>query len=86
MGGAGHFVIRMEGRDVPGNIGGDAGQEFGNGAQFGVGIVEAGDYQRDHLQPESHLVDAADGIENRRQPAAQLMIAAVVEALEIYLI
>ena len=38
--GAGHFEIRMEGRNVPGNIARDAGQEFGDGAQFGAGIVE----------------------------------------------
>jgi hypothetical protein len=48
-----HLVILVKCRHVPGDIGRDAGQEFGRGAQFLARIVEAGDHQGDHFQPEA---------------------------------
>lgn len=47
----GHLVVTVEGGDVPGNVGRDAGQEFGEAAKFVGRIVEAGDEQRDDFEP-----------------------------------
>jgi hypothetical protein len=78
-----HFVVAVKSRDVPGNVGRDAGEEFGEAAQFVGGIVEAGDEQRDDLKPQAHLVDAADALENGRDAAAEFVVVAIVEAFEI---
>ena len=52
-------------------------------AQFVVGVVEAGDQQRDDLEPQAHRVNAADGVEDGADAAAEFVVVAVVEALEI---
>ena len=51
--------------------------------QFVLGVVEARDEQRHDLQPDPHLVQAADGRQDRFDAAAQLPVVPVVEALEI---
>jgi hypothetical protein len=48
-----------------------------------VGIVEAGNQQRDDFEPQAHGVDAANAFENGADAAAEFVVVAVVEALEI---
>jgi len=78
-----HFVVAVEGGDVPGDIGGDAGQEFGEAAQFVGIVIEAGDQERDDFEPEAHCVNAANAFEDGSNAAAEFVIVAVVETLEI---
>jgi hypothetical protein len=78
-----HFVVGVEGSDVPGNFGRDTGDEFAEAAEFVVGIVEAGDEQRDDLKPQTQRVNAADAVEDGSDASAELVIVAVVEAFEI---
>jgi len=78
-----HFVVGMECGDVPGHVNGNARDELGDAAKFVVAVVEAGDDQRDDLDPESHVVQALDGLQNVFQCAAEFTIALVVEGLEI---
>ncbi len=78
-----HFVIGVKGSDVPGDVGRDAGHEFGELAKFVVGVVEAGDEQGDDLEPQSHRVDAADAVEDGADAATEFVVVAVVEALQI---
>ena len=54
--------------------------------QFVVAVVEAGNEQGDDLQPDAHLVQTADGVEDRLQASAELAIVAIVEALEVHLV
>ena len=68
---------------MPRDVFRDPGQEAGERGQFRRRIIEARHDQRDDFQPEAHFVDARDRIEDRLQPPAQLVIAAVVETLEI---
>ena len=49
-------------------------------------VVEARDEQRDDLHPDAHRVQAADRVEDRLEPSAELAIVAIVEALEIDLV
>jgi hypothetical protein len=81
-----HLVVFVKCRHVPRNIARNAGQKFRHAAQSLVGIVEAGDDESHHFQPEAHLVNAADGVENGRDPAAQLAVMAGVEALQVDLV
>jgi len=83
---AGHFVIAMKSGDVPGNVGRNARQKFGEAAQFVIAVVEAGNEKCNDFEPEPHLVDAADALENGADAAAEFVIVAVVEALEIHFI
>ena len=46
-------------------------------------IVEAGDEQRNDLEPQSHLVNAADAVEDGTDASAEFVVVAIVEALEI---
>src|SRR6266851_8970857 len=59
-----HLIVAVEGGHVPGDVGRDAGEEFGEAAEFVVAVVEAGDEQRDDLEPEAHLMGAADAVED----------------------
>src|SRR5258708_29650751 len=68
---------------VPGNVGGDVGEEFREAAQFVCGVVEAGDEQRHDLEPHAHAVNAPDAVENRTDATTKFVIVAIVEALEI---
>src|SRR5207249_11999369 len=49
-------------------------------------VVEPGNQQRDDLHPEAHRGQPADRIEDRREPASELAVMAIVEALEIDLV
>ncbi len=71
---------------VPGNIGRNTGHKLSQAPQFIVAVVESGDQQRHNLQPDTHLVQAANGVENRLQPSAELAIMAIVEALQIHFV
>ena len=42
--------------------------------------------KRHDLQPKTHLVQAPDGFENRPDSPAELVIVAIVEALEVNLV
>ncbi len=50
---------------------------------FVARVVEAGNQQRDDLQPESVGVQAANRVEDRFEAPAELAVVTVVEALEI---
>src|SRR6266851_505486 len=60
----GHFVIFVKGRYMPGNIRGHARQKLGQASQFVAGVVKPGNHQRNDLQPEAHLVQLPNGIQN----------------------
>src|ERR1700736_101626 len=81
-----HFVIFVEGSHVPGNIGRDAGQKLRQSPQLVFGIIEAGNEQRNNLQPKAHLMQRADSLENWPNASAELVIMAVIETLQINLI
>ena len=49
-------------------------------------VVKPRDQQRDDFQPQAHLVQAANGVENRADTAAKLVIVAIVKTLKIYLV
>jgi hypothetical protein len=71
---------------VPGNVGRHIGQKCGQLAEFVVAVVEAGNEQGDDLQPHAHLVQTADGVEDRLQASAEFAIVAIIEALEVHLV
>ena len=81
--GIGHLVVLVKRGDMPRDVDRDAGNKLGQPLQFIVGVVEAGNQQRDDLDPEAHFVQAANGVEDGLQAATQLAIVAVVEALQI---
>ena len=58
----------------------------GQPRQLVARVVEAGNQQRDDLDPEAHRVQAADRVEDRLEAAAELAVVAIVEALEIDLV
>src|SRR5436190_130471 len=64
----------------------DAGHERRQPLDLVATVVEAGDEQRDDLDPELHRMEPADRVENRLEPATELTVVAIVEALEIDLI
>ena len=49
-------------------------------------VVEPGNQQRHDLEPDAHLVQAADREQDRFEPSAELPVVPVVEALEIDLV
>src|SRR5258708_23512320 len=61
----GHFVIFVKGRYMPTNIRGHARQKLGQASQFLVGVVKPRNHQRNDLQPEAHLVQAFNGVQDR---------------------
>ncbi len=71
---------------MPRDVGRDARDECRQPLQLVVAVVEAGNQQRDELEPDAHVVQLSDGVENRLKPAAKLAIVAVVEALEVDLV
>src|SRR5580658_1859214 len=79
----GHLIVAVEGGDVPGNVGGDLREEFGEAAEFVGVVVEAGDQERHDFEPQSRLMDAADAIENGSDAAAEFVVVAVVKTFEI---
>ena len=79
----GHFVIAVEGSDVPGDVGRNSGEEFGEAAEFVGRVIEAGDEEGDDFEPQAHSVDAANTFEDRGDAAAEFVIVTVVEAFEI---
>jgi len=54
-----HFVIAVKGGDVPGNVGRNSGEEFGEAAEFVGRVVEAGDEKGDDFEPETYFINAA---------------------------
>src|SRR4030081_3591291 len=61
----GHFVVTMKCGAVPRNGGGDSGGKVWEAAQLFGGGVEAGDEQRNDLEPHAHAVNASDAVKNR---------------------
>ncbi len=86
IGGRNHFVVLVKRSDVPGDIGRHIAQKGGQVPQFVVAVVEAGNEQGYDLQPQTHLVQTADGVEDRLQASAELVIVAIVEALEVHFV
>ena len=84
--GRSHFVVLVKGGHVPRDVGRDVTQKGGQVPQFVVAVVEAGNEQGDDLQPHAHLVQTADGVEDRLQASAELPIVMIVEALEVNLV
>ena len=69
---------------MPGDGRGDLPEEPGGTAQFLVAVVQAGDEQGGHLDPEAQLVAEADGVEHRLQPGlAHLAVEGVRVGLEV---
>jgi len=81
-----HFVVGMEGGDVPGDVRGDAGDELSNILQFFGAVVESRDDQGDNLDPESHGFEALDGVEDGLEGAAEVVVVGVVEGFEVHFI
>ena len=78
-----HFVIAVEGGYVPGDVWRNLREEFGEAAEFVGEIVEAGDEEGDDFEPEAHLVNAANAVEDGADASAEFMVVAVVETFEI---
>jgi len=78
-----HLVIRVEGSDVPRDVGRDAGHEVGEFTKFVVGVVKAGDEQGYDLEPQSHGVDAADAVEDGADAASEFVVVPIVETLQV---
>jgi len=78
-----HFVVAVKRSHMPGNVGGNARYKFSEFAQFIGGIVEAGNQQGDDLEPESHLINATNAFQDRADTAAEFVIVAIVETLEV---
>src|SRR5438094_3251719 len=51
-----HLVVLVEGGHVPGDAGREAGEETCDISQLFVAVIEAGNDQRDDLEPETHLM------------------------------
>jgi hypothetical protein len=81
-----HFVVFVERGDMPGNLRRNTGNEFGKSIEFIVGVVETGDEQSDKLEPNAHRVQSADGVENRSDAAAEFVVMAIAETLEVDLV
>ena len=78
-----HFVIAVKGGYVPGNVWRDSGEKFGEAAEFAGIVVEAGDEEGDDFEPETHLVNAANAVEDGTDASTEFVVVAVVEAFEI---
>ena len=59
------------------------GKEFGEAPEFVGRVVEAGDQERDDFQPEAHVMNAADAVEDGGDASAEFVVVAVVETLEV---
>src|SRR5712692_10351336 len=80
----GHFVVFVKGCYMPRNIRRHARQKLGKASQFIAGVVEPGNHQRNDLQPEAHLVQLSNGIQDGLQAPAELTITAVIKALQVH--
>ncbi len=60
----GHFVVFVKGRYMPRNIRGHARQKLGQASQLAARVVKPGNHQRNDLQPEAHLVQLSNGIQD----------------------
>src|ERR1700737_3843851 len=78
-----HFVVLVEGGDVPGDAGRQAAQEAGDLPQLLVAVVESGDDQGHDLEPEAHLVHHSDAVDDVLELAAQRAVVLVAERLEL---
>src|SRR5260370_24124807 len=78
-----HFVVGVERSHMPGNVGRNVGEELREATKFVGRVVEAGDQRGYDPKPQSHLVNAADAVEDGGDASAKLMIVAIVEAFEI---
>src|SRR5277367_2942438 len=77
----GHLVVAVECGYMPGNVGRDSGQKFGQAADFVFGVVEAGNEERHDFEPQAHFVNAADAFEDGADASAEFVIVPIVEAL-----
>src|SRR5229473_3214372 len=82
----GHFVVFVKSRYMPRNIRPHACQKLGQPSQFVAGVVEPGNHQRNDFQPEAHLVQPSNGIQDGLQAPAELTITAVIKALQVHLV
>ena len=71
---------------MPRDVRRDAGDELGQADELVARIVEAGDEQRHDFDPDVHRVKAPNRVEDRLEPAAELPVMPIVEALEIDLV
>src|SRR5216684_9323231 len=81
-----HLIILMKGRNVPGDVAVDAGQELGDLRQLVIGIVEARHDQSHALQPDAALLETLDRIEHRLERPAEIAVVRVGETLQIDLV
>src|SRR5262249_50312741 len=81
-----HSVVLVERGHVPWNERRDASQECGEPFELVVRVVEARDEERDDLEPDPHLMERADRVQDRLDAAAELSVMSIVEALEIDLV
>ena len=79
-----HPVGRMEARDVPGDPRVDPPDEGGEGLEFRSAVVPAGDDQRGHLDPGTHVVQEADVLLHGFEAgAADLPVVLLGKALQV---
>src|SRR5437667_2810540 len=82
----GHFVVLVEGCDMPRNIGRNMDQESGDISKLFTAVVEARNDQGHNFEPKSNCVQPLDRVENVIQNTAKLAVIAILETLQVYLI
>jgi len=60
----GHFVVFVKRSHMPRNVRGHARQKLGQSSQLVVGVVKPWNHQRNDLQPEAHIVQALNRIQD----------------------
>src|SRR5262245_5066248 len=71
---------------MPGNIRGDARQEIRQPGELVPRVVEPGNQERHDLEPEPHRVKTTNRLEDRLEPAPELPVVPIVEALQVDLV
>ena len=82
----GHFVILVERGDVPGNVPADRSQEFRDGAQFFLAVVEPGHDQRDDFKPQAAFGDQVNRFCDVGERAAELPVMFLLETFQIHFV
>ena len=79
----GHLVVRVIGGDMPWDGRIQRGDEFGDMAQFVVGIIEIRNDKRGQFDPFAGVMERLDRVQNDLQPAAEPFVAVLREAFQI---
>src|SRR2546429_2541345 len=64
---------------MPRDVGRNARQKFRQPPQLVVRVVEAGNHKGDDLNPQAHLVQATNGLQDRLDAPAELAIVAGIQ-------